>query len=68
MLLLLLIIPVWTIGLMIVAGLCFAARVGDGNLQSEVAEQRAKLAPARQRDRRGSIERGHQAEPRELVA
>ena len=63
--LLLLIIPVWSIGLVILAGLCFAARVGDRSLQSELEAQRAEAPPqlpaARHRER-------HRIERRELVA
>lgn len=63
--LLLLIIPVWSIGLVILAGLCFAARVGDRNLQSDLEAKRAdapRHLPAEHHRERNRIER------RELVA
>jgi hypothetical protein len=44
MLLLLLILPLWALGLLFVAGLCFAARLGDD-------EQARSAAPAAQRAR-----------------
>jgi hypothetical protein len=47
MLLLLLIIPVWALGLAIVAGLCFTARIGDSELPGAAATERGESpAPA----------------------
>jgi hypothetical protein len=68
----LLILPLWALGLLLVAGLCFAARLGDGE-QARFAALATEQAPALGDALRGAApaigaERVAPARPRRKIA
>jgi hypothetical protein len=50
--LLLLILPVWALGLLLVAGLCFTARLGDSEQDRLIAAEQAKARALKVSDSR----------------
>ncbi len=76
--LLLLILPAWTLGLLLVAALCYGARLGDSRLELEARDDEPAAPfqpPARAHARRqaappaaGRAHAGSRREPREIAA